>query len=383
MSILDFEPDCQPVECCPQDSRSIVKIRRTTARRIGLGVAFVVLLGGLFLTRKADLPTLGASAYTSAKSVVERNMSAESPGFVFDSRLQAGAYGPMDIGVAVVVMLILSAGLYWIGMKIGRGCPGGASVCAVLGTVMFIFWFSLAIHGRLFLARILPFSNVVILGNWLPPNAALLAGIVGGRQSASPRRRLVFAGVLLCLAWCTIAASLVGLRSAGIDAEHPRVVDGVHLQTGSVSCSPCCAATLLGEYGIESSEREMAPLCLTGRLGTPPLGLYRGMRLMTRNTKWKVQIVRCGVEGLRRQLAEPMLIRVRLCGFRIISSGGFGWMPSADHTLVLFGFTEDGRIRVGDPASRRSPRMLWTMEDLERQWNGEGLQLVERWRAGQ
>ena len=54
------------------------------------------------------------------------------------------------------------------------------------------------------------------------------------------------------------------------------------LQTSPRTCTPACAATLLSLHGIDTTERDMAQLCLTrqGRSwygGTSWQGLYRGI----------------------------------------------------------------------------------------------------------
>ena len=91
----------------------------------------------------------------------------------------------------------------------------------------------------------------------------------------------------------------VGRRGgAGQVAERPG-------QDSQVSCSAACAAKLLVEHGIEASEPEMILLCLTNRLGTPPLGLYGALKIKTRGTLWNVEIVRCGFAEFRQDLLAP------------------------------------------------------------------------------
>ncbi len=53
----------------------------------------------------------------------------------------------------------------------------------------------------------------------------------------------------------------------------------------------------------------------------------------------------------------------------------WGWTPGVGHTVVVFGFTDDGRVEVGDPAVGREH---WTVDDLRVLWNGEGLRFVRR-----
>ena len=75
------------------------------------------------------------------------------------------------------------------------------------------------------------------------------------------------------------------------------------MQSTAVSCGPCCAVRVLADYGIDATEEDMIDLCLTGRLGTPALGLYRGLKIKTEKTKWDVEILRCSIEELWRKAA--------------------------------------------------------------------------------
>jgi hypothetical protein len=68
--------------------------------------------------------------------------------------------------------------------------------------------------------------------------------------------------------------------------------------------------------------------------------------------------------GLRRgQRADPRYARE------------WGWTPGLRHTVVLFGFTDDGRIEIGDPSVGREK---WSVEALDVLWDGRGLRLVPR-----
>lgn len=49
-----------------------------------------------------------------------------------------------------------------------------------------------------------------------------------------------------------------------------------------------------------------------------------------------------------------------------------------DHCIVFYGFTEDGRVLVGDPANHRSGVARWTKEKFTNAWTGEGFYLEKR-----
>ena len=150
------------------------------------------------------------------------------------------------------------------------------------------------------------------------------------------------------------------------------------MQTTRTSCSACCAATLLREEGIPATEEEMVDLCLTREHGTPALGLYRGLKLKTRGTPWKVEVFRCGREELREANRSPLILLVhvlRPSSPKPIWSAWRRWLPRAEHAVVFYGVAQSGLAILGDPTvgKKRHP-----LASLERVWNGEGLRLVER-----
>jgi predicted double-glycine peptidase len=283
-----------------------------------------------------------------------------------------------DILAGTLILLASSVVLFWWGTTIPRGLSARLARCVVLGTVTLIVVFAIGVDGTLLPAQILPFSNAIVLGNWLPLGAALLAGIVAGERSVPPWRRAAFGLVLVVLGWYTV----LGHSLVQPTISRGRFQNGISLQTSSVSCGPCCAVTLLQYHGIEASEREMMELCLTNKSGTSLLGLYRGLKLKTRDTDRDVEIVRCSFEAFLRSETYPLIVSVRLQQERPSASTESGLAPfrlsRAGHTIVIFGISDDGRVEVGDPGCGNTQ---WFLEDLRAHWSGEGLRLVERPRS--
>jgi hypothetical protein len=72
------------------------------------------------------------------------------------------------------------------------------------------------------------------------------------------------------------------------------------------------------------------------------LGTYRGLRIKTSNTPWRVHV-----------LSHATLAELR-------------------HAVVIFGFLPNNKIDMGDPSVGREK---WNVESLNTLWNGEGILL--------
>jgi hypothetical protein len=279
-----------------------------------------------------------------------------------------------DLAVGFLVVAATSVAAFWVGNQITRVLTGLAQTMLAASLVAFLLVFAIKLQGRLVLAQWLPFSNVILVGNLTTVGAACLAGVVWGWNSLPMWRRLLFATGLL------FAAGLALLH--GLPRNPPPAgnewLDGVCMQSNKASCSACAAATLLDHYDIPADEAEMMELCLTGAKGTPSLGLYRGLKLKTAGTPYRVEAFHADVESLLDSKELPAILLVKLeLGADVDPryEHQWGWTPGLGHAVVYYGRSGPARIEIGDPSVGREQ---WTIEDLRVLWQGEGLRLRER-----
>jgi hypothetical protein len=278
-----------------------------------------------------------------------------------------------DLWTALAVMGTASVLLFVAGVRLGRRLSPRAVGIFATAVCAFVVVFVFLLDDHLLLARLLPFSGLIVLGDWLPPAVALLAGAAWARVPGQRWRKAVLVAPFV---------ALCGLRTFGRLAGEPPPLDdrwkgGVCRQTSQATCSPAAAATLLRAHGIEATEAEMARLCLTGREGTTMLGLYRGLVLKTRGTPWRVEVFHGNLEALRPGGATPAILSVRLD--RGATDDRYerlwGWAPGVNHTVVLLGFRADGKTDIGDPAVGLEH---WREEDVRILWHGDGIRLLAR-----
>ena len=279
-----------------------------------------------------------------------------------------------DLYIAVVILIFVSAGALFLGEWLSRRLsPRDAGLLLMFSVLVLLAYEKLA-ADKLWIARLLPFSNVVILGNLFPPLVAFLSGLAWHRLPTLKIRKLILLIPLIILSWTGIAQLLF--------SSPPRMGNRwtrrVCLQTSESSCSAAAGATLLAAYGIPSTEHEMAELCLTRPAGTSMLGLYRGLKLKTNGTNLKpLPFTGLSIDELAKTATGPVLLSVELLPGETLSEKyqQYGFGVGVRHSVVVFRFLPNNLVEVGDPATGRE---RWSFDDLRVLWHGEAIRLVKR-----
>jgi len=282
-----------------------------------------------------------------------------------------------DLYVGLVILggltLAMFLGSLWCSHRISRVMSDVFAVLVV--AVMFCYirhlWYSVQ------LAAILPFSNLVVLGNWLPPLAGLLAGFAWRRIYGRVVRKTLCTSALAIAAGYAAILPMLGEPPLCYDQWDG---DGICLQTTQHTCTAASAATLLRLHGIDATEAEMAELCLT-REGTTWMGLYRGLKRKTRGTRWDVEVIECGAAEIPRTPTEPMILSVGV-GADVAERdeprfAEWGWRPGQGHSVLLLGEGAQGSLKVADPTPGYGIE-LWSTKDLEELFQGTAVRLIER-----
>jgi predicted double-glycine peptidase len=289
-----------------------------------------------------------------------------------------------DLYLGIGALMLLMIGMFFLALWLTRRAP--ALVCDVLAslTVVGIAVFARWVWEQPVMARLLPFSNLIIVSNWFPLAAGFLAGLVWRRIGDKPERipgvgsfealpRRIFAtGVLAAAGLYAAMAPLVGRPPLCHEAW-----DGdLCLQTSPATCSAAAAATLLQYYGVYAPEQELADLCLTRR-GTNWKGLYRGLTLKAAPLGLRVEVLDTTIDDLARTLNEPCILLCELEVDNYEASGEYeraGWVPGQPHSVVLWDIVGDQYL-VADPAAGVE---LWTRQALETLWQGQALRMTVR-----
>ncbi len=279
------------------------------------------------------------------------------------------------------ILAVWSAAMFALARRLTRRRVGRRLEILAATTILAIGGYVIFLWDHILLARLLPFSNLIVLANWFPPLLGFLGGLAWNGIPGSRLKKSGYLAGLFALMVSAVARPLWGRPPVC----HDHWQNGVCIQTSPKTCSPACAATILAGAGVEASEQEMAEMCLT-RKGTLWQGLYRGLKLQTDGTSWDVEVFTGDVDRLRELVSEgPVILTVGLPREPVdeIYTTRYGWSRGELHSVVLFGFgaergTEaEQRVQMGDP-SVSGGRESWSVEDLRVLYRGRGLRLVCR-----
>ncbi|PHQ32973.1 C39 family peptidase [Rhodopirellula bahusiensis] len=277
--------------------------------------------------------------------------------------------------IAMLVMLSLSIAAGWIAYAVAYSEKGQrVMLClslAVLAMIYFLFYAS----GQLFWAKWVPDSAAIIYTNF----ASIFAALAAGWALRLPKTPAWRRGILAVLLGMGSAAAIlwpllsIAIRPAPDGGDQWK--NGVAMQTSWATCSPAAAATLYRAEGIEVSESDLIPLCLTDSSGTPTLGLYRGIKLVADREGRSVEVLDETLDEMWSGNDWPVLLAVKL-PYGVDDrryADQWGWIPGMGHSVVALGLTSDGqRMLVGDPSVGLEQ---WSKDDLRVLWHGDGVRV--------
>ena len=282
-----------------------------------------------------------------------------------------------DIRLAAALIVFIAIATFAVVRRllIGRS-PVFLDVSAVLviavgGAYVYLVW------GQLWIVKWIPLGSVIILSNWFPILSAALAAVVWLRIEDLTRRIIVVSALVGISAYSLTSFIPAEPPDCGNKWVEPAVgvLWPVCLQTTDDTCSAAAAATILNTINVETTEQEMAELCLT-RSGTTWLGLYHGLSTKLLGTNHRVEFFEGNIGDIEEMATvHPVLLcceldpQVAEIAPDYVTNGG--WIPGTAHSVVYFGTVRGGHL-IGDPSRGYE---LWDTRDLNTLWSGTGLKL--------
>lgn len=251
--------------------------------------------------------------------------------------------------------------------------PRSRNMAAILTAATLVVYIQCGYQSN-WIIMLMPLSNVIILGNWLPLFCSAIAGIAAG-DSARPRwTRFALGGTVLGMGFYSMFHPLIGVSPVTRSSTRG---SWMHLQSTDVSCAPAAAATLLSWHDLQATEAELAALSLTRRSGTQWSGTYRGLKKKVTGTPLRVELINGTIADLEARKG-PFLLHVGLKNSSTAPASyadDQGWVPGRAHAVVLLRFDDFGRALIFEPSAGKQ---WWNREDLEWLWHGQAMRLVSR-----
>lgn len=284
-----------------------------------------------------------------------------------------------DIYWGISGSLLAAVMVAWLVACFTAERTSGVRRAGMLALVLAVVLYTAFVWDRVWLSKLLPMSNLIVVGNLFPLLAAALAGLIYHELRVATWRRCLNLAALGGISVLALVAPLIGSAPACGDAW---LNQRICLQTTDRTCTPACAATVLRSYGIAATEGEMAALCLT-RGGTTWQGLYRGLKCKTAATPWDVRVERLSVDELRELGNQPVILRLGGGGFFATKNGSLrerdelelGLRPGIGHSVVFLRFIGERLVEIADPKPGVGVE-VWTVDELARVWDGEATHLV-------
>ena len=252
----------------------------------------------------------------------------------------------MDLVLAIIAIGCCCCVALFVGAAVvEKGSRRARRVAQLLAAAGLTGYFAFLWEQPL-LATILPFSSLIILANWLPVLGSFFVGMYLSTASVSLVRRRTVSAMTVTLAAYSVVAPIFGRPP---DCRFRPTLMGLQHQSTPFTCSAACAASLLTLHGIDSTEQEMAELCLT-RQGTHWMGLYRGLKLKTAGTGWTVRVDRFSKDSLADLQSGPAVLSLNLDMSGMSPDVEHGFQQESGHSVLALGSPGDDLLTVFDPA---------------------------------
>lgn len=276
-----------------------------------------------------------------------------------------------ELAFAVLVMTVLTLLAYRIGSRYevkSQRCEHAI----LMGMIGLGFWLGWSYFGRLVWAETIQSSSVLCWSNMTPIALGFAGGLVGHTRGLRRGFRPIAVAVFMALAIGFVATPIARPLFFPLDLPvRSQWKNNVCMQSHESSCAPAAAATLFRHYDIASSETLLAQVCLSSRLGTAPLGLYRGLKSIAGEHGY---IAKVAERDPSKWIAEGRLPLVAVVQFPI--GGGsavknrFLGNRFAGHAVTVMGRTDGGRWLIGDPAVGK---ISWSDAELRSRFTGEAI----------
>lgn len=221
----------------------------------------------------------------------------------------------------------------------------------------------------------------ILVSNLTPVISCFLAGLAWEMPDVPQTRRAIGLGSFVCL---TVALFLAPLVRPILKPAEARDLgqwkDGVCLQTHEATCGAAAVATMLRQYDMMVTEKELVGECLTSEDGTEPLAVYRALMIYASEIGRRPKLASSDPLFWQKLQQYPVIAMVspvdsdRATPTRTGRLRSLLGRSSEGHAVVIFGRNCDGNFIVGDPSNGR---VVWTPRQMKAYYSGQSIYLEQ------
>lgn len=283
-----------------------------------------------------------------------------------------------DLMIAVLVVAICAAVAGRIGHLLGQRYQRARTPLFMI-LILLTAWYASSWNGRMENVLLFSVGPAILLSNLTPVMSCFLAGLAWEMPGIPKVRRLVSLGVFVCLAIALFLAPLVrpALHPARA-SELGHWKDGVCVQTHDATCGAAAVATMLREYGLLVTEKELVSKCLTSENGSEPLAVYRALAIYANDIGQQPKLASSDPTSWQRLGQFPVLAMVSPIDTDLATPSRTGRLrsllgrSSEGHAVVVLGRNSDGEYVVGDPSNGR---VIWSPRQMAGFFSGQAIYL--------
>ncbi|MBI9018808.1 MAG: hypothetical protein JEZ07_16270 [Phycisphaerae bacterium] len=268
--------------------------------------------------------------------------------------------------ISIIITITFSFAIFMFTMHFTKELSNIKRLIATAIAVTSISIFGFYFFDSALILNLLPFTDTIIYGNLAIPIASIIAALLFQSKKIPTWRQII---LIICIITFACRPTFKVL-TASIPITTNTINNKVHIQSHRSTCGPTAAATLLSHHGINATETELVPLCLTTTDGTFIHGLYRGLKIKTKNTNLKVKAGICTLDELKTKIPLPAIIPVRLTESvndrEPRYANQWHWQLNVTHTIVVYSF-QNNKVQIADPAVGKEQ---WDIKSLQDLWHG-------------
>lgn len=240
-------------------------------------------------------------------------------------------------------------------------------------------WYASSWNGRMENVLLFSVGPAILLSNLTPVFSCFLAGLAWEMPGVPRIRRAISLGVFVALAVALFVAPLVRPILKPVSAhELGRWKDGVCVQTHDATCGAAAVATMLRQYDMMVTEKELVGQCLTSADGTEPLAVYRALMIYANKIGLRPKLASSDPSSWQELQQYPVLAMVSPVDSGRATPSNTGRLrsllgrSSEGHAVVILGRNSDGDFIVGDPSNGR---VIWSPRQMSGYYSGQSIYL--------